>query len=455
MVKNKVVEYNDETSCAKITVTLDKKLVSSRYKELCDEYLGEMQMPGFRKGKVPLELFEKKHGAALEAETLNKLVEASLPLVYDGMERKPLTYKPADMVEEVAFATDKDLVFVLSVEVEPTFVLPDYKKISVPRYTIEVKKSDVEAELVRLQEQNAFVVTKDSAVASGDIVDVNYSELDETGKELPASRRENFVFTVGEGQNLYSIDDDVMGMKAGESKNISKTYALDYKHAELADRTVALQVKINSVKERKLPALDDEFAQDVSEKFADLIALKADIKEKLLENATKSARNRRINEIVEALVGQITVVLPESMVMADVDARWQQTVRQMGMRPEDAAQFLATNGQSLLESWRGESELAVKRRLVLERIAAQQNFVITPEEIEAEKATMSAQYGMSADQLQASLGEEQFTLYIEEQVKENKLIDLLFDKAKVSEERTLSMEEFAKSSRSAEIGNEG
>ncbi len=455
MVKNKVVEYNDETSSAKITVTLDENAVASRYKELCDEYLGEMQMPGFRKGKVPLELFEKKHRPALEAETLNKLVEASLPSVYDGMERKPLTYKPAEMADEVEFVTDKDLVFTLLVDVEPAFDLPDYKQVSVPRYTVEVKSADVKAELVRLQEQNAFVVTKDAAVAKGDVVDVNYSELDDAGKELVDSRRENFVFTVGEGQNLYAMDDEVIGMQAGESKTISKTFADDYQHAELASRTLSLQVKVNSVKERKMPELDDEFAQDVNEKFTTLAALKADIKAKLSENATKSARNRRINEIVEALVGQITVTLPESMVMADVDARWQQMSSQMGMRPEDAAKFLASNGQNLIESWRGESEMAVKRRLVLERIATQQNFTITAEEVVAEKDVLSSQYGMSVEQLEASIGLEQFTLYIEEQVKENKLIDLLFETAQVSEEKKMSMEEFAKTGRASEMVDEG
>lgn len=455
MVKNKVVEYNDETSSAKITVTLDKEVVASHYKELCNDYLGKMQMPGFRKGKVPLELFEKKHKPALEAETLNKLVEASLPTVYDGMERKPLTYKPADMEEEVEFVVDKDLVFTLLVDVEPTFTLPDYKKVSAPRYTIAVTEGDVTAELVRLQEQNAFVVTKDAAAVTGDVVDVNYSEMDSAGKELTESRRENFVFTVGEGQNLYAIDEEVVGMKAQETKTISKTYADDYQHAELAGRTLSLLVKVNSVKERKLPELDDEFAQDVSEKFANLAALKADITGKLTENATKSARNRRINEIVEALVQQITVTLPESMVMADVDARWQQMSRQMGMRPEDAAQFLASNGQGLIESWRGESELAVKRRLVLERIALQQDFTITAEEVAAEKVAMGVQYGMDVEQLQASIGAEQFMLYIEDQVKENKLIELLFESAGVSEEKKISMEEFAKSGRDAEMVNEG
>ena len=182
----------------------------------------------------------------------------------------------------------KEFSYKVTFDTFPKIELPEYKGLEYEELEVEVGEEDVERELKGLQEQNSVVVDKkDPVAAKGDIVNVDYVELEEGGEEKTATRRQSFVFEVGSGYNLYRFDEEIVGMKAGEEKTIAKEYPADFEVKELAGRKLSLKVKLNTVKEKQLPEINDELAQDISDKYKSLDDLKKDIREKLARHASQ------------------------------------------------------------------------------------------------------------------------------------------------------------------------
>ncbi|NIZ40999.1 trigger factor [Entomospira entomophila] len=439
---DKVIDYKNEDSTAHISVTIEQADVNNRYEKLLKEYLKDAQMPGFRKGHVPRSVFEKKYEEALSGETANKLIEESLEESLTGLEREVVRFSQPQVIAADTLNKDQKFSFTLKVEVMPQVEIKGIESVSAPLYEITVSEADIEAELQRLQEQNAFIVNRNDVVVSGNILDINYVELDENGKEIDGSARQNFVFTIGNDQNLYDLDDDVLGMKAGESKVITKTFAEDYKHAELAGRKVSLKITINSVKERNLPELDDEFAQDINAKYQTINDLKQDIKEKFVENSLEIARGRRCDEILQELAKSNTFPIPEGLILADVEQRFSQLARQMNISEEQLVNMIGGSAAGLIEQWRPESEVSVRHRLILSSIMQAENISVGEDEFSQSAEKTAKKYNSSVDDLTKQVGEGNFKAYIEEQVKTEKTLALLSDKAGKGTAIQLTLEEF-------------
>ena len=341
---------------------------------------------------------------------------------------------------------DSDLSYTVTFDVFPKIEVKDFSGITVKEPQVEITDKDIERELTAIQERNAVVMDKKDSetVAKDDIVTINYSELDENDKEIEGSKREGFVFTVGTGENIYKIDDEIIGMKKNETKQITKTYSKDEKDADLAGKTKKISVTITSLKIRNLPALDDELAQDVNEKFKTLEDLKNDIKRSL-----ETAKNRKISELknnslLSQLVEKNPFDIPVSMLQAELDGRWRMMAQQFQTTPEQLEKMVTASGQTketMLEQWTGDSEKMLKSRIIVDSLIREKNISVTPEEIEEQYAKIAQEGGISVDEVKKHYSDPRTKEYLIDDTKENKLYDEIYKTVKVSKGDKVNFEE--------------
>ena len=426
-----------EKSAVKLTVTIGKKDVEETYKSTLAKYTKSAQIPGFRKGHVPASVLERKYGEALRADTMSELIDQSLGQIFDEeTENRPLPYAQPVMDSMPEFDATKDLVYSVTYDVFPKVSVKDFSGISYKEPQVAISDADIKDELKAMQERNALVVEKkDATVAKDDIVTINYCELDEAGKKIDGSEREDFVFTVGSGENIYKIDDEIIGMKKDETKSITKKYKKDDPDEELAGKTKNISVTIKAVKVRDLPALDDDFAQDCNEKFKTLDDLKADIKRNM-----ETARDRRLkelknNEILSQLVDKYKFEIPASMLDAELKGRWNMMAQQFQTTPEQLDKMIAASGQTkeaMLKEWTGDSEKMLKSRIIVDSLIRDRNISVTPEEIEAQYAVIAEQGGMTVEEVKKHYEDARAKEYLIDDTKENKLFEQIYAEIKIS-----------------------
>lgn len=431
-----------ENSAVKLTATIAKEDVVSGYNKNISKYAKNVQLPGFRKGHVPVKVLEQKYGDSLKQEVLADLIDESLNQIFAEEESKdirplPYTQPRLDGDKLPEFSTDKDLTFSVVYDVFPSVEVKDFSKIEVKEPQVEIDEKELNEELKAIQERNAVVIDKKEGepVEKDNIVTIDYKELDDSGTAIPGSEREGFVFTVGTGENIYKIDDEIVGMKKDETKEISKTYDAKEENKDLAGKTKKISVTVKAIKLRNLPALDDELAQDVSEKYKTLDDLKKDISKGL-----ESAKNRKIAELksqslLEQLVEKNPIVLPKSMIQAEMESRWRMMAQQFQTTPEQLEKMISASGQSkenMLTQWTGDAEKMLKSRLIVDALIREKNIAVTPEEVEAEFAKIADESGSTIEEVKEHYEDARAKEYIIDEIKENKLYDELYKQVKVS-----------------------
>lgn len=431
-----------ENSAVKLTATIAKEDVVSGYNKNISKYAKNVQLPGFRKGHVPVKVLEQKYGDSLKQEVLADLIDESLNQIFAEEESKdirplPYTQPRLDGDKLPEFSTDKDLTFSVVYDVFPSVEVKDFSKIEVKEPQVEIGEKELNEELKAIQERNAVVIDKKEGetVEKDNIVTIDYKELDDSGTAIPGSEREGFVFTVGTGENIYKIDDEIVGMKKDETKEISKTYDAKEENKDLAGKTKKISVTVKAIKLRNLPALDDELAQDVSEKYKTLDDLKKDISKGL-----ESAKNRKIAELksqslLEQLVEKNPIVLPKSMIQAEMESRWRMMAQQFQTTPEQLEKMISASGQSkenMLTQWTGDAEKMLKSRLIVDALIREKNIAVTPEEVEAEFAKIADESGSTIEEVKEHYEDARAKEYIIDEIKENKLYDELYKQVKVS-----------------------
>jgi trigger factor len=271
---------------------------------------------------------------------------------------------------------------------------------------------------------------KDGTVAEGDIATIDYEELDEEGKPKPGSKREGFVFTVGTGYNLYKLDDDIIGMKKDEEKEISKEFPEDYEIAELKGKSVKLNVKVTAVKEKQMPELDDELAQDISEKYKTLEDLKKDIKAKLKEASQHKIKEKNIAALMDKIIENSPIDLPQSMIDIELEGSWQNFVQQFRAQEQEVIQLLAEQGKTkeqLLEEWTPTTEKKIKNRLLMTKIIEEEKIEITDNDIEEEILRQSEAGNVPLEDLKKRVESERMKEYLKSDLADRKLFDLLLE----------------------------
>lgn len=420
-----------ENSAVELTATISKEDVKAGYDEQLKNIAKNIQLPGFRKGHVPFKTIESKYGEALKAEIAGDLIDKALNEIMnqeENFEIRPLPYSQPMLDKMPEFDLEKDLTFTVKYDVFPAVEVKNFDGITIKEPQVEIGKKEIEEELKAIQDRNATVLDKKDGdkVAKDDIVTINYKELNDDDSTVAGSEREGFVFTVGTGENIYKIDDEITGMAKNETKVINK---------EIDGAKKKISVTVTAVKVRQLPALDDDLAQDVSDKFKTLDDLKADIS-KNLENA----KNRKLAEIksqdlLNQLVEKNPVELPASMLKAELSSRFEMMAQQFQTTPEQLEKMIEKSGQTkeaMLKEWTGDSEKMLKSRLIVDTLIREKNISVTPEEIEAEYTKLAEDYGMAVEEVKKQYSDARSKEYLMDEVKERKLFEELYKQVKVT-----------------------
>ncbi len=436
-IKDRKIEKKEHSS-VKLTITIDSTENKKQYDELLDKYAKTAHIKGFRKGKAPVEVLERKFGEGIKHEAMMNLLDSSLQEVFGEIEEKPLPYSQPVLEDEekIEFSLDSDFSFSVVYDIFPEITPGKYRelKAEVPSCTISDK--DIQKELRDIQERNAVVKEKaDGKVEKDSIVTINYQEADDSGKEIEGTAREDFVFTVGTGQNLYKIDDDIIGMKKDEEKVITKTYKSDFEDADLAGRTIRLKVRITAVKVKELPKLDDDLAQDVSEKYETLEDLKKDIKDRMEKHLDSALRQKKIDALMDQVIESSKIDVPESMIKAELNNNWRNFLMQSRMQEESLLQVLGAQGKTkedLMNDWRDGAVKSVKSQLILGKITEEEKIEATDEDIQNEMKNQAEQAGQTEEEVKDYFEKNKLIEYLKDDIKNKKVFDIMIESAKIS-----------------------
>ena len=438
MIASKSIEKLEHSS-VKLSVTVPSAESKKEYDSLLREYSKNVRIDGFRSGHVPTAVLERKFGDSLRLDAMGRIMEKAVEEALKEADptEQPLNYSTPSLDGDPDFALDRDFSFAVKYDVFPSIEVGDWKGIEVERPSVEIGPEDEARELADIRERNAIVVERDAsaAAAKGDVATINFREIGTDGLPLPGTEREDFTFEIGTGYNVYKIDDEIVGMKRDEEKTIEKAYPADFEYSELAGKTVKLAVKLTKIKEKKLPALDDELAQDVSEKYKTLADLKVDLRAHLEKRLADKLKQLEEKALVEGLLARSKTELPESMVAAELAMRFENLKRQMGIDTEDKLdRILSYSGKTrdgLIEEWKPSAEKSITTRLAIEKLVEEGKYECTEAELEAEFARQAGESSLSVDEVKAEYEKRGSMDYLRDRIKEDKLMADILAAAKI------------------------
>jgi trigger factor len=389
------------------------------------------RVDGFRAGHVPRKVLEKMYGPEI---FYDEAIQIVFPEPYEkaieDLELEPIDQPSVDLDD---IEKDKDITFKVEVETKPHPTLGDYSELIIEEVESEVNDEDVEAELKKQQEENARIVpVEDRAAKMGDTVNIDFDGyLD--GERFEGGKASDYDLVLGSNTFIEGFEEQVEGHKTGDKFDVNVTFPEDYQAKEFQGKDAKFEVEINSVTEKELPELDDEFAMDISE-FDTLDELKADLKEKLKEEKADYAKNMMQNEAIEALVELSEVSAPESLVNKEIDIEMQnldQRLQQMGIGLSQYVEMTQMDMDQIREQYRAQAEEKVKANLVMDEVALKESFDVTDEEIEEEINESAKMYGVDdiekfKEIFRSNVSEDT----IKENIRRRKAVELLVDNAK-------------------------
>ncbi|MDR2377052.1 MAG: trigger factor [Treponema sp.] len=423
-----------EHSSVKLTVTIAKDDVRSQYDTVLNEYSKNLLLPGFRRGKIPKEVLIRKFGDALQIETMKSIVEKSAVEIFDDkdfpQEDRPLPYSTPHMEGEPLLDPEKDFSFSMTYDVLPTVNVGTWKGFEIEAPEAEVNDEDINRELEILQERNAIVLDRDDGVGAetGNVVTVTYCETDDNGKIVPNTERQDYVFTLGTGNNIYKFDNEILGMKKGETREFEKTRPAGKDPAGPAEKPVKLRVSLTALKERRLPELDDELAQDVDEKFHSLEDLKNSIRNSLTRKLENRLRDIKISMLLEKMIAVTPVDIPESMIRIELESRWRKLAQAFNVTVDQLKKDMETTDKSVEDiqnSWRPELVKVLHSRLIVETLIEELKLEAGDEELEQEIENMAAGEGARAETIRKYYEQELMRQNLRAVIKEKKIFDIL------------------------------
>ncbi len=419
-----------ENSSVELTLTLGAAKIEEEYSKTIKDYAKKLTIKGFRPGKAPVSLIESKYGSAIREEVTFKLMEKNLTDSYKDMDAKdrPLPYSTPELQNEeslLPFKPNTDITYSVIYDVLPEVKLPEYKGLEIEYPAKEITQADVDAEIERLRQQNAMVITKNGEIADGDIVTIDYAELDADGNEIEANKREDFTFTVGSSYNFYKLDKDIIGMKKGDKSVIEKTYGDDSgMGTDYLGKTVKINVAIKEVKVKEVPELDDDFAQDVKDEYKTVKDLMDATKKQLEDAAEDENKAAKLDAVVKAILEKTEIAVPKSMVEAQLESDWQNFIQRFGMTEEEVLKIMGAQGgskENFLDSRRADTLQNIKAQLIIEQVKEEQKYEVSEEELAEELKN----YGENITK--ESPNYESMKIYAEDDVKFKKARDFLLE----------------------------
>ena len=431
-----------EKNMAKLTVEVPAEEVEKALQAAYMKEKNKISIPGFRKGKVPRAMIEKMYGAAVfYEEAANILIQDNYAAAMEESKEDIVSRPTIDIVQ---IESGKPFIFTAEVAVRPEVTLGKYKGVQVTKIDTTVTDEEVEAALEKEQQKNSRTVTvTDRPVANGDTAVIDFEGFVD-GVAFEGGKGENHPLEIGSHSFIDTFEDQLVGHNTGDEVEVNVTFPEKYQAADLAGKPAVFKVKINEIKTKELPELNDEFASEVSE-FDTLAEYKEDLRKHLEVEKENEAKRTKEDEALKKIIDKSTMELPEAMIDTQCENminEFAQRIAQSGLSMEQYMQFSGMTIDGLKEQVRPEAETRIKSSLVLEQIAKDENIEVSEDEINAEIEKMAAQYGMEADKLKEYLGDAEKES-IKRDLAVTKAVDLIMEnvkeraKAKTKKEKKL------------------
>ena len=409
---------------ATVVVEIDKELMESGVNKAYLKARKNIMVPGFRKGKATRKMIESMYGAHVFYEDG---LEEIFPEIYDFAIAHQEGFKAVGRpnLTDMQISDDNIVTLTLTTEIYPEVTLGQYKGLEVEKAQVTVTDEQVQAELDKMAQNVAAIETVDGPAKLGDTANIDFEGFD-NGVPFEGGKGENHDLKLGSGSFVPGFEEQIVGMSAGEEKDIDITFPQDY-HKDLAGKAVVFHVKVNKVTETIVPEMDDEFAKDVSE-FDTLEALKADIRAKALERADKTAQTNFETACVDKAAENTTVDLPNALIERELDTQMERFAYQLqmgGYSMEQYAKMMGGDVSTMRNAFRPSAEKQAKVSVTLEKIAEVENVAVTDEEIAAEIESLAKQYEMEADKVKEMVPAAELT----ESLKTRKAVQIIVDSA--------------------------
>ena len=411
-----------EKNMAKLTIEVSAEDVEKAMQSAYQKAKGRISIPGFRKGKAPRKMIEQMYGKGVFLEdAVNALIPEHYSKALGECELEIVSQPKIDLVQT---EPGKALIFTAEVAVKPEVELGQYKGVEVEKCDTEVTDADVEEELKKVQDKNSRVVTvEDRAVKDGDMTTIDFEGFVD-GVAFEGGKGENYPLTIGSHSFIDNFEEQIIGMNIGDEKEINVTFPEEYHAEELKGKPAMFKVKVNEIKEKVLPELDDDFAQDVSD-FDTLAEYKDDLKKTIAERKANEAKAKKEDEAIAKIIESSKMDIPEAMVNTQVNRMLEdfaQRLQMQGLSVEQYFQYTGVTAEKIIEDMKPEAVKRIQSRLVLEAVVKAEGLTASEEEFQDELNKMAEQYKMEIEKVKEFMGE-----YEEKQIKEDIAIQKAVD----------------------------
>ncbi|WP_194609404.1 trigger factor [Clostridium vitabionis] len=424
------VEQLEEKNMIKLTIEVPAEKFDAAIQKAYNHDKNRFNIPGFRKGKAPLQMFEKMYGLGMFYDAAaNTVINESYP---DAVKESKEEIVSNPKIDVVQIEKGKDFIYTAEVATKPEITLGEYKGLEIKKPDTEVTDEDINKELENARNRAARKVeVTDRPVKDGDETVIDFKGFVD-GKPFEGGEGEDYPLTIGSHQFIEGFEEQLIGKNLNEKNEINVTFPKEYHVADLAGKPATFEVTVKKITEKQLPELNDEFADNVSD-FSTLEEYKADLKKKIGERKEREAKTQTENEAVDKAIENASIELPKAMV--DTEARgivdeYAQRLRSQGLNLADYMKYTGQTMDKLLEQVTPDAEKRIKTRLVLEKVAEAENIQVSDEDYNSQIEKMAADYNTDAEKFKKFIDESQET-QIKEDMKVQKAIDLLVDQAKL------------------------
>lgn len=393
------VEQLEEKNMVKLVIEASAEEFEAGLNAAYNKNKNKISVPGFRKGKAPRKMIEQLYGSQIFFEdAANEII----PDAYaDAAKESGLDIVSQPKVSIEQLEAGKPFIFAAEVAVRPEVELGEYKGVEVTKADAEVTDADVEEELKKVQDQNSRTVSvEDRAVKDGDMTVIDFEGFID-GEAFEGGKGENYPLTIGSHSFIDTFEEQMIGMNIGEEKELNVTFPEDYHAENLKGKPATFKVTVKEIKEKQLPELDDDFAQDVSD-FDTLAEYKDDLKKKIAERKESEAKAKKESEAIEKVVEAAKMDIPQAMIDTQVNRMLEDfamRLQQQGLSVEQYFQYTGMTADKIMEEMKPEAVKRIKNSLVLEAVATAENIEVSEEEFEAELQKMADMYKMEIEKI--------------------------------------------------------
>ena len=414
-----------------LSVTVPAEKLDKALDQAFKKVVKQINVPGFRKGKVPRQIFEQRFGVeALYQDAADILLPEAYGEAIDETGIKPVDQPEIDVTQ---IEKGSDFKFDATVVVEPEVQLGDYKGLEIEKQSTELTEEEIQESIDhQLGHLSEMVVKEDAAIENGDTVNIDFDGYVD-GEQFEGGQADGYDLEIGSGMFIPGFEEQLVGVKAGEEKDVTVTFPEEYHAEELAGKEATFKTKVNEVKYKEVPELTDEIANELDSEANTVAEYKENTRKRLAEQKETDAENAQKEEAINKAANNTTVDIPEAMVNTELDRMVQefgQRMQQQGLNLETYFQISGQDESQLREQMKDDAEERVKTNLTLTAIAEAENVEVSDEDIDKELEKMSEQFNISVEDIKQTLGN---TDIVKNDVRIQKVIDLLVDEAKLVE----------------------